>query len=121
MWDEPLGLDTDQALGMGEATWSTGVGDLIQADDLSLAEAASADGAPGSPELVAPDVAEGASATGADVPGPPLPAELTFGALIGDYGTSADSQAEKIVWSTTDGYVGAETHRPMDEWTKTAK
>jgi hypothetical protein len=122
MYDDPmdLGLDTDQALGLDDATWSTGVGDLSGADDLGVDEAMLTSEVGDPPEITPPVVSDGVDA--APTPAaPPMPGEITFGAQIGPYGQTNDSYQSDYYWSTEDSTYRDTHGREIDEWTGNAK
>jgi hypothetical protein len=111
--------DTDQALGMDDATWSTG-GEYYGDEALAGEGGAFAEAAP---ELAASGTAEALESPLPQADMASLPAELTFGAQLTplDEPTS-DSYAEKVAWSTEkQAYVGLQTGREIDEWTNTEK
>jgi hypothetical protein len=122
MWDDMEALgDTDQALGMDDSTWSTGIGENY-ADDLGVVEVALAHEA--APESVAGVPApDGVDVPVAAVDVSSLPSELTFGAqLTPEDEPTKDSYAEKYAWSTTENaYIGMQTGREIDENTGAEK
>jgi hypothetical protein len=120
-YDDPLGGDELASL--------DGPGILDGADSLPDYDASGADGVEGMGWVdTASDGADvgGVDVRGVDVGGVDgLPAELSvdeprFGAALSTAGTTADSYGEDYYWSTTENsYIGAQTKRPIDEWTET--
>lgn len=122
--DFGLDTDTDAAYGLEGQEWSTGIGEpstidlpvTLEPGDVGIPEDAGASSEPSEP--LAPG-----SETGDDEQElAQLPTDVRFGASIGPYGTTSDSDAEEYHYSTTeDRYYGAETGRTIDEWTGTEK